>query len=68
MTNHRRKNKYLRVNDAMRAADKYTEMYGFKHRFYECDECEYYHIATVKVWGRKVLSLEALRRNRGQGE
>ena len=62
---HASKNKYISVEAVMRAADKYTQKYGFKHRWYECDECGYYHIATVRHWGSKVLDLDVIKREAG---
>ena len=58
---HSAKNKYLNGDTAQRAAAKYTKRYGFVHRWYECDECDYWHITTLRHFGVKVLSLEALR-------
>ena len=49
----------------MKAAAKYEVMYGFKMRWYLCDECSYYHIATVTHKGDRVLSMDAIRRSRG---
>ena len=65
---HNEKNRYLRVADAMRAADKYTKRYGIQHRFYECDECPYFHLASVTHGGSKVVDMDAIQKNRGQGE
>ena len=47
---------------AMAAAAKYTRKYGFIHRFYKCDECEYWHLASVTHNGSKVLSLDEIQR------
>jgi len=51
----------------MAAADKYELKYGFKMRWYLC-ECKYYHVATVKHHGRRVLSMEAIQSNREEDD
>ncbi len=61
MTNHRTKNVYVNADKAQRAAARYTNRHGFKMRFYECDECPYFHIATVKWGGIPVISLDAIK-------
>jgi hypothetical protein len=64
MTRHSSKNRYLTSNLAQKAAAKYTKMYLFVHRWYECDECDYWHITTVRHHGVPVMSLDAITRNR----
>jgi len=59
---HNAKAKYLEVAGAMSAADRYELKYGFKMRWYLCDECSYYHITTVRRFGRQVVSLDAIQR------
>ncbi len=63
LTRHSSKNKYIDSNAAQKAAAKYTRKYGFIHRWYECDECEYWHLSTVTHHGIGVLSLEAIQRS-----
>ena len=65
---HNSKNKYLDGNAAQRAASKYTQKFGFVHRWYRCDECEYGHIATVRHYGVPVISADALGKNKGTDE
>ena len=65
---HNEKNRYLRVADAMRAVDKYTKLYGIQHRFYECDECVYFHLASVIHDGSKVVDLESIKEKTRAGE
>ena len=60
MTRHSSKNKYTTSDEAQKAAAKYTKRHGFLHRWYECDECDYWHLATVTHQGVNVLSLDAL--------
>ena len=60
MTRHSSKNKYMSASEAQKAAAKYTKRHGFLHRWYECDECDYWHLATVTHRGINVLSLDAL--------
>lgn len=64
MTRHSSKNRYMDARSAMKAAHRYTEQYGFLHRFYECDECDYWHLSTVTHQGVQVLSLDALKQRR----
>lgn len=47
----------------MAAADKYTKRYGFKHEWYLCSDCSYYHLTTKRHEGVKVIDLEAIRRD-----
>ena len=63
MVRHSSKSRWLDIPAVMAAADKYELKYGFKMRWYLC-ECKYYHVATVKRHGRRVLSMEAIQSNR----
>lgn len=67
MMRHSAKNKYTTPSEAMRAAAKYTRRYRFLHRFYSCDECPYWHLATVRHNGVPVLSLDAIQKGKGEG-
>ena len=63
LTRHSSKNKYLYEWEAKQAAAKYTRKHGFLYRVYgDCDECEYWHIASVTHGGSRVLSLEEIQR------
>lgn len=62
LTRHSSKNKYLNPSEAQKAAAKYTRKYGFVYRWYACDECEYWHLASVTHEGSRVLSLEEIQR------
>ena len=54
----RGKNHYSHVSDAMRAAKRYELRDGYVFEFYQCDECDQYHLRTRKHRGVKVISLE----------
>ena len=62
LTRHSSKNKYLYEWEAKQAAAKYTRKHGFLYRYYACDECEYWHLASLTHGGSRVLSLEELQR------
>ena len=68
MTRHSSKNRYITSDLAQKAAAKYTKRHGFLHRWYECDECDYWHLATVTHQGVQVLSLDALKQTREEEE
>ncbi len=65
MVSHRSKNTYDNSSDAQEACERYTSTYGFVFRWYECDKCEYFHIATKRHYGVPVVSLDAIRKERG---
>ena len=67
MTRHSSKNKYVNSSDAQKAAAKYERLHGFVHRWYDCDECDYWHLATKTHHGNSVVSLDAIRWNRKHG-
>ena len=64
MVRHSSKARWLDVSGVMAAADKYELKYGFKMRWYLCPRCSYYHVATVKRHGKRVLSMEAIQKER----
>jgi hypothetical protein len=65
---HNAKSKWLEVAAVMAAAHKYELKHGFKMRWYLCEECSYYHIATVTYNGKRVISLEAIQEKQKAGE
>jgi hypothetical protein len=65
---HNAKAKWLEVAGVMAAARKYELKHGFKMRWYLCDECSYYHIATQTHRGERVISLEAIQKEQKAGE
>jgi len=67
-TTCRQKNQYAHVQDAMRAAERYTDKYCMVTEFYLCDECDRYHLRSKRVDGQQVVSLEAIRKQRGRGK
>jgi hypothetical protein len=50
----------------MRAAQRLEMRDGFKFRWYLCDECDQYHLATKRYGGVKVVSLDAIQQGRGE--